>query len=162
MKRLFSGCLALILVLLCGCSALVPEQTVICGELTIVLPADFMDLSDRDYGQDLVMVFGRNDVVISASKESAPELKAQIPDLDAWEYARLVVQTNELSVQPEERDGIPTFTYTMGTGEEAFTYLAAVFASEKNFWLVQCFCPADRFDANQNRMWSYLRSVKVR
>ena len=162
MKRLFSGCLALIIVLLCGCSALMPEQTVICGELTFVLPGDFMDLSDRDYGQDLVMVFGREDVIVSASKESAPELKAKIPDLDAWEYARLVVQTNELSVQPEERDGIPTFTYTMGTGEETFTYLAAVFASEKNFWLVQAFCPADRFDANENRMWEYLRNVKVR
>jgi len=162
MKRLFSGCLVLIMVLLCGCSALMPEQTVICGELSIVLPADFMDLSDRNYGEDLIMVFGREDVIISASKESAAELEAKIPGLDAWEYARLVVQTNELSVQPEERDGIPTFTYTMGTGEEAFTYLAAVFASEKNFWLVQSFCPADRFDVNQSRMWRYLRSVTVR
>lgn len=161
MKRLFSGCLALILALLCGCSALMPEQTVICGELTLVLPADFMDLSDRNYGEELVMVFGRDDVIISASKESATELKARIPGLDAWEYARLVVQTNELSVQPEEKDGIPTFTYSMGTGEEAFTYLAAVFATEKNFWLVQAFCPADRFSANENQMWKYLQAITV-
>ena len=162
MKRLFSGCLALLLVLLCGCSALTPEQTVICGELYIVLPANFMDLSEQHYGEGLSMVFGYGEVIVSASKESAPELKAKIPDIDAMEYARLVAQTNDLSVQPEERDGIPTFTYTMGTGEESFTYLAAVFASEKNFWLVQAFCPAEHYTENHSRMWKYLKSATVR
>ena len=161
MKRLFSGILALTLALLLwGCSA-APEQTVVCGELIISLPASFMDLSDQHYDKDLTMVFGHNDVIVSASRESAPELKVQIPGIDALEYARLVIQTNGVDAQVQEKDGIPTFTYTMGSGEEAITYLAAVFVSEKHFWLVQCFCPADVFAQHQQSMWKYLTTVKI-
>ena len=161
MKRLFSGILALSLAfLLWGCSA-APEQTVVCGELTISLPASFMDFSDQHYDKDLTMVFGYQDVIVSASRESAPELKAQIPGLDAYEYARLVIQTNGVDAQVQEKDGIPTFSYTMGSGDEAFTYLAAVCVSEKYFWLVQCFCPADTFSQHHQSMWKYLSTVKI-
>ena len=163
MKRLLSGLLALVLTLcLWACSPGMPEQTVICGELTICLPASFLDLSDQHYDKDLVMVFGYKDVVVSASREPATELKAQIPGIDAEEYAKLVVQTNGIDAQVENKDGIPTFTYTMGEGENAFTYLAAVFVSEKHFWLVQCFCPADVFGQHHRTMWNYLTTVKTR
>ena len=161
MKRLFSGILALSMVfLLWGCSA-VPEQTVVCGELTIILPSVFIDLSDQHYDKDLTMVFGHNDVIVSASRESAPELRVQIPGIDAAEYARLVIQTNGVDAQVQEKDGIPTFTYTMGSGEEAITYLAAVFVSEKHFWLVQCFCPSETFARHHQSMWKYLTTVKI-
>ena len=131
MKRLLSGLLVAALSLcLWGCAAGMPEQTVVCGELTITLPGNFLDLSDQHYDKDLIMVFGYKDVVVSASRESAPELKSQIPDIDAGKYAQLVIETNGIDAQIETKNGIPTFTYTMGEGENAFTYLAAVFVSE--------------------------------
>ena len=161
MKRLFSGILALSLALLLwGCSA-APEQTVVCGELTITLPATFMDLSDQHYDKDLTMVFGYQDVIVSASRESAAQLRSQIPGIDAQEYANLVVRSNGIDAQVQIKDDIPTFTYTMGEGENAFTYLAAVFVSDKHFWLVQCFCPADTFAQHHQSMWKYLTTVKI-
>ena len=163
MKRLFSGLLALILtVTLLGCGTLMPEQTVICGELTVTLPASFVDLSDQSYAQGLQMVFGSESVIISASKESRAELEAYLPGIDAAEYARLAIQSNGLDAQVQTKDGIPTFTYTMGSGENSFTYLAAVFASEKNFWLVQCYCPAGEYALHKQAMWNYISAVQIR
>lgn len=161
MKRFLSGILALSLALLLwGCSA-APEQTVVCGELTITLPATFMDLSDQHYDKDLTMVFGYQDVIVSASRESAAELRAQIPGIDGEKYAELVAQTNGVDTQVQVKDGIPTFTYTQGTEDAAFTYLAAVFVSDKHFWLVQCFCPAESFSQHHQSMWKYLTTVKI-
>ena len=163
MKRLISGLFALLLsLLLVGCAGAMPEQTVVCGDLAITLPANFVDLSAESYGKDLSLVYGMNELIVTAGREDAAALKAQLPHIDALEYARLVVSTNALDAQVQLEEEIPTFTYTMGTGEESFTYLVAVFASEENFWLVQCFCPTEAFDQNRDEMWRYITTVNIR
>lgn len=163
MKRLASVLLALALLAgsLCGCTEVLPEQTIVCEELTITLPGDFVDLSDQTYARDTEMVYGSGGIAVSVVKEPAAELAVYFPEIDAAQYAQLVIKAYDLAGEAQIIDGIPSFTYTAEADDMDITYLVGVFASDTHFWMVQAYCPAEEFEGLQPQMWSYIASVTI-
>ena len=161
MKRIAAALFIWILsaTLLCGCRRVLPDQTIVCREITITLPGDFEDLSHQTYAQDVEMVYGADGIVISAIAEPADELALYFPNIDAEQYAQLVIRAYDLSGDAQMVDGIPSFTYTVETGDMEITYLVGVFASDTHFWMVQAYCSAEEYPVNQPEMWEYISSV---
>lgn len=159
------GLLLLVLILtvnlLWGCTGKTAQQTVSCQELTISLPGSFLDLQDTVSSDALAFVYGYESIVVMATYEDATTLDAYLPDLDAQQYAQLFVQSNQLPGEVTVTDGIPTFTYTVNSDDAALTYLCGVFQSDVRFWLVQVYCPADRFADSRQQMWEILSSVTL-
>ena len=163
MKRLFCGLLALVLgiLLLGGCAKILPEQTIVCDELSITLPGHFLDMSDEDFAQEFEMVYGITNLAVCVLKEPVADLIAFFPDMSAEEYAQLAVDTYGLDATVEVIDGIPSFTYEAQAGEKEFAYLVGVFKSETNYWMVQCYCNSADYAQKQSQMWEYITSVNI-
>ncbi len=152
--------LLLIAVLLCGCSEVLPEQTIVCKELTITLPGTFMDYSKDSAAAGLAFNYANQEIGVCATFEDKATLVALVPDIDANRYAELFLQTNGIDSLLLTADGIPQFSYEVTT-DTTMRYLCGVFASEENFWVVQAYCASDAFEANREDMWSYIQTVKV-
>lgn len=159
------GILLLVLLLaaslLCGCSGKEPSQAVTCEELTISLPGSYLDLSDTVSSDAAAFVYGYESIVVMATYEEASMLEAYVPGLDALQYAQLFVQTNQLDSDVTEQNGFPSFSYTTSGETSSFTYLCGVFQSDARFWVVQAYCPTDRFANCQEQMLEILSSVKI-
>ena len=147
--------------LLCGCQTSEKVQTVTCGELTLTLPASYMDLSDQDYAKGFAMVYGFENEAVLAISESLSPLNEYYPDINAEKYAMLFVETNGLSSQVGKLGELVTFTYTADVNETELTYLCGVYMSEENFWCVQFYCPTPDFENNQARFMEYLQKIQV-
>ena len=161
MKRLFSGLLVLLTVLLCGCNGALPDQTVVCGDLAITLPGHFMDLSDEEFAREFEMVYGFQDEAVFVLKEPAAELTPYYPEIDTEEYAHLAVESYGLDSTVEIVDSIPTFTYSAQAQDMGFTYMVGVFQSETDFWMVQCYCNTEDYAEKQSQMWDCIKSVRI-
>jgi len=163
MKRLLCGLLTLVLgtLLLAGCAKILPEQTIVCDELSITLPGNFLDMSDEEFAQEFEMVYGITNLAVCVIKEPVADLISIFPDMNAEEYAQLAVDTYGLDATVEVIDGIPSFTYEAQASEMEFTYLVGIFKSETNFWMVQCYCNRAEYAQKQSQMWEYITSVKI-
>lgn len=164
MKRLLRALLLLVFAgaLLCGCSdGILPDQTIHRDEFSITLPGHFLDMSDKEFAKDLELVYGSTDGAVSVSKESIASLQEYIPVADAKAYAELIVAFNGATASVETVDGIPSFSYTADAEGTEFTYLVGVFASDANYWMVQAYCPTEKFAENQDDLWSYITSVTI-
>ena len=158
--RLLCAALTLSL-LLCGCSAIVQEQSVTCEELVLTLPASYIDLSDNDYAKGFPLLYGFEDEAVLAIKESRSPLDEYYPDINAEKYAFLFVETNALDSQVGKLGELVTFTYTADADETSLTYLCGVYETEENFWCVQFYCPTADFEEAQPKFMSYLQKIQV-
>ena len=160
----FVKCLSAVLalcLLFCGCSVRQNEQTVACGELTLTLPASYIDLSDQDYAKGFPLVYGFENEAVLALNEGRATLEAYYPDINAEKYAMLFVETNGIDSQVGKLGELVTFTYTANAGGTDLTYLCGVFMSEENFWCVQFYCPSADFENSQAKFMSYLQKIQV-
>ena len=155
-------CAALVLCgLLCGCETPQKLQSVTCDELTLSLPASYVDLSDKDYAKGFSLVYGFENEAVLAISESLSPLNEYYPDINAEKYAMLFVETNGLSSQVGKLGELVTFTYTADVNETELTYLCGVYMSDKNFWCVQFYCPTPDFAENEQRFMGYLQKIQV-
>ena len=74
MKHLVASalCLVVALCLLCGCAKTGPN--VICKDLSLTLPADFMDLSSENYAGDADLFYGRKTLIVKGLAEKKADL----------------------------------------------------------------------------------------
>ena len=163
LKRTGAFLLVLVLAasLLTGCPGKEDAQTVTCNELSLTLPGSFEDLSQTVSSNELSLLYGSGTTVVMVTRETVASLEKDFPQLDAGQYAQLFVRSNNLPGKVTLEEGIPTFTYTAGTGENAMTYLCGFYRSETHFWVVQAYCPTKEFDTNRDSLWSILFSVTV-
>ena len=164
MKRLICALLFLAFTgaLLCGCGEeILPDKTISCDEFSIRLPGYFLDMSDQDFAKDLELVYGSADGAVSVSKESIVSLQEYLPTADAKEYAELIVALNGSTASVETVDGIPSFSYTADAEGTEFTYVVGVFVSDTHYWMVQAYCPTEKYAEKQDALWGYITSVTI-
>lgn len=155
-------CAVLALCLLfCGCEAMKKEQAVTCGELSLLLPASYVDLSDQDYAAGFSFVYGFENEAVLAIKESRAALEAYYPHINGEKYAQLFVETNNLVSQVGKAGNLVTFTYTATADNTDLTYLCGVFMSSENFWCVQFYCPTENFADNRQKFMDCLQRIQV-
>ena len=126
-------------------------------DLTIQIPTDFIDLSGEDFAEGLDFVFGLDPIAINGMREEKATFQAYGMELDLQRYAQLVIASNNVSSQLEQRDGITTFTYASGD----FTYVVTLHETEDAFWTVQAYCATADYSKAESKIWEILSSVTV-
>ena len=156
MKKLFVLLLVLSL-FLTGCSTKEASVSHSIEDLTIRIPAGYIDLTGEDFAADLSFVFGKDPIALNGLREEKATFEAYGLDLDVQSYGKFVILANNVSATLEQKDGIYTFSYESG----GFTYIVTVWETETAFWTVQAYCPNENYGKAKDEMWHILRSVKV-
>ena len=154
----------LIFSLLTGCGSTEESSTFTYGDLSITLPADFSDLSQKSYGSGYTFLFGSSEMTILGIKEEKSELFKDIPDMTLAQYGRLLIQLNGYDCDLTQRDGRYTFSYTADLpGQEGeYAYTAVLYETGDAFWVLQCYCPGETVSQNRERIWDLLCAVKIK
>ena len=156
MKKLF----VLILVIslcLTGCGVKEASVSHSIKDLTIRLPAGYLDLSNEVYAADLDFLFGKDPIALSGLREEKNTFASYGLDLDLESYGSFIMLSNNVSASLEQKDGIYTFSYE----SSGFTYIVTLWETEDAFWAVQAYCPSENYQKAKDEMWRILRSVKV-
>lgn len=151
----------LLLLILClclsGCGADVATAPHSFEDLTIEIPVDFIDLSKEDFAQDLSFVFGKDPIALNGHREEKALFAAYGLELDLQRYGDLLMKSNNVNSNLEQKDGIWNFSYTSGD----FIYVVTLWETESAFWTVQAYCPAEEYSKVQKDIWNILSSVTV-
>ena len=163
MKKLLCVVLAFCLCLgLCACGQKdVASVSHTFEDLTISLPENFIDLSGEDFATGLAFLQGLDPIAVNGLREEKAVFAQYGLELDLERYAKLVIMANNLSVQPQETDGILSFTYEATTEGVSYTYVVTVWETEAAFWTVQAYCPTADYSEVHDQMWEILSSVNV-
>ena len=101
-RRIFALLLSLILALalFTGCSA----QHWRYEELSFSLPGDFQNLDSESYAEDFGFLFDDGTVAIAGIRETKAAVTAAFGQIRDEQYARVVIEANELTYAPEQKD----------------------------------------------------------
>lgn len=147
---IFSLCLT-------GCGKKATDEPYVFDDLSIQVPADYINLSDEDFAEDLSFVFGLDPIAVNGLREEKATFEAYGLKLDLQSYGSFVILANNVSATLEQKDGIYTFSYVSGD----FTYVVTVWETETAFWTVQAYCPNEDYGSVKGEMWEILSSVTV-
>ena len=152
--------LLLVLVLslcLAGCGKKSEAASHTFQDLTIQIPADYINLSDEEFAQGLDFVFGLDPVAINGLREEKATFQAYGLELDLQRYGELLMLSNKVSTELTEKDGILHFSYASGE----FTYVVTLHENDTAFWTVQAYCPTEDYAKVKKDIWEILSSVTV-
>ena len=140
-----------------GCSIGKSSATYTHDDLSIVLPADFMDLSAEDFAAELDFVYGLDPIAVNGLRETKSTFTAYALDIDLERYGQLLISSNNVNAKLEQRDDILYFTYA----SDNFTYVVTLWETEEAFWMVQAYCPTEEYNSIKADIWDILESVTV-
>ena len=126
-------------------------------DLTIQIPEDYINLTGEEFAEGLEFVFGLDPIAINGMREEKATFAAYGLDIDLEFYGSLLLKSNNISGKMEEKDGIPTYTYSSGD----MTYVVTLWETEEAYWVVQAYCPTENYANVKNDMWKILSSVTV-
>lgn len=153
--------LLLVLAFLCtafaGCGIGKTSATYTHDDLSITLPADFINLSEKDFAAELSFVYGLDPIAVNGLREPKSTFTAYGLDVDLEKYGQLLISANNVQAKPEQKDGILFFTYASG----GFSYVVTLWETEDAFWTVQGYCPTENYNKVKNDIWQILSSVTV-
>ena len=147
-------CLRVCLFLLPGCRQ--QEEVFSCEDLSLTLPAGYMNLSAEPYAADADFLLGRDRVIIRGITEDKAALLAQNPDMTLGRYGQRMLLSNGLSC-PLEQDN--TFTYEATVGDTAYTYTGIIWEGDVHYWVVQLYCPSEVFPSKQQEILQIMDSL---
>ena len=156
MKKLFALLLVFSL-FLTGCSTKEASVSHSIEDLTIRIPAGYIELTGEDFAEGLAFVFGKDPIAINGLREEKATFEAYGLNLDLQSYAKFVILANNVSATLEQKDNIYTFSYE----SSGFTYVVTLHETADAFWTVQAYCPTENYGKAKDEMWNILRSVKV-
>ena len=159
MKIHFVLLLALVLCigLLSGCGAKETTASHTHEDLSIAIPLDFIDLSDRSYANGLSFLYGLDPIAVNGLREEKAHMIEHGYDLNLEGYANLILLSNKISSKLTKKDGIWTFSYDT----DGYTYVVTLWETHDAFWTVQAYCPTQEYSQVSDQMWQILSSVKV-
>ena len=143
----------LVIVLLVGCGSDPVGYAKQHKDLTLILPADFLELENTD-GADFL--YGRHALVFKGLAESKQSLKA----MTLQEYTDKVVSANEKVATPKASGAGYIFTYEAPVGDSIYSYTVATYETQENFWILQFYCPKDTLAENQPEIDIILEGIQ--
>ena len=152
MKRRIFACL-LVVLLLVGCGADPVGYGVQHKDLTLILPADFIELENTD-GADFL--YGRHSLVFKGLSESKKSLKVN----SLQEYTDSVIAANKKEATPKASGAGFVFTYEANVADTVYTYTVATYEAQENFWILQFYCPKDTLAENQPEIDIILEGIQ--
>ena len=156
MKKLLILLLGLCL-LLAGCGHESAAPSYAFQDLSIQIPEDYIDLSQEEVAQGLDFLFGKDPLAVNGLREEKDTFAAYGLDLDLRTYGNLLIKSNNVAGELEEKDGVLYFTYTSGE----LTYVVSLWETEDAYWTVQVYCPTADYSKVKNDIWDILKSVTV-
>jgi len=154
MRRIL--CVIALVCLLGGCASRA-DGVYTCKDLTITLPGVFEDLSREPYGQDADFLLGKDKLIVMGLAEE----KEDLPGLTLKDYTALVIQGNGLSCKAQELESGYLFSYEAPVEEERYTYETLTLETDKHFWVIQCYCPADHYRMLEPQIAGILANVSA-
>lgn len=140
-----------------GCSDKEQWVTHTYEDLTVSLPADFIDLSNADFATDLTFLYGLEPICVNGLREEKAAFAAHGLELTLQQYGELILLSNNVERLLQQRDGIWTFSYEAA----GYTYVVTLWETEGAFWTVQAYCPTTDYGDVEDQMWKILCSVTV-
>ena len=122
-------------------------------DLTLILPADFIELTGDD---DADFLYGRHSLVfkgLAESKESLEEMTLQA-------YTDRVISANKKTATPKASGAGYVFTYEAQVDGGVYSYTVATFEGQENFWILQFYCPKDTLAENQPEIDIILEGIQ--
>ena len=158
MKRSASAliCLICAMCLLGGCAA-PADMPITCGDLSLVLPAGFMELTDVSAAQSADFLYGKDTLIVMGLSER----KDSLQKMTLEEYTTLVIRGNGLDVTWEKIPVGYRFAYEASVEEDTYTYVAATCETGENFWIIQCYCPKGTLSGNIETITQILESIST-
>ena len=126
-------------------------------DLTIRIPADYIDLSDEEFAEGLDFVFGLDPIAINGLREEKATFAAFGLEMDLERYGKFLIAANNVSCQLTQTDGIWNFSYASGD----MTYVVTLWETEDAYWTVQGYCPTESYHKVKKDIWNILSSVTV-
>ena len=126
-------------------------------DLSITLPAEYIDLSGAEFAGDLTFLYGLEPITVSGLRESKSTFTANGLDVDLEYYGQLLISANKVNAKLDQKDGILFFTYASG----GFSYVVTLWETEEAFWMVQAYCPTENYNKVKNDIWQILNSITV-
>ena len=149
MKRRSFACL-LAVFLLAGCSDPV-GRAVTHKDLTLILPADFLELSgEGDF------LYGRHTLVFQGLAES----KESLEEMTLKEYTDRVITANQKKTTPQASGAGFVFTYEAEVKSKTYSYTVATYEGQENFWILQFYCPKENLAENQPEIDIILEGIQ--
>ena len=152
MKRRIFACLLLVF-LLVGCASDPVGYAKQHKDLTLILPADFLELENTD-GADFL--YGRHSLVFKGLSESKKSLQA----MTLQEYTNYVISGNQKDATPKASGAGFIFTYEATVGDAVYSYTVATYEAQENFWILQFYCPKDTLAENQPEIDIILEGIQ--
>ena len=158
-RRISAAVLSLLLltVLFAGCAA----KHQVHEDLSFDLPRGFEDRSAAPYAVEFDFLYDNGTVALSGIRETRQALSTYFGQLDAQQYAQLVIRLNGLTCEPAQKDGLWYFAYEAVSGGIPTTYLCAIYEAQDSLWQVQAYCATADFAAQQDTMWALITSMEV-
>ena len=126
-------------------------------DLSIQIPEDYINLSDKEFASGLDFVFGLDPVAINGMREEKATFQAYGLEVDLERYGKLLIAANNVSSQLIQTDGIWNFSYASGD----MTYVVTLWETEDAYWTVQGYCPTESYHKVKKDIWNILSSVTV-
>ena len=158
MKRSASAllCLILAMCLLGGCAA-PADMPITCGDISLVLPAGCMELTDISAAQSANFLYGKDTLIIMGLSEP----KDSLQPMTLEEYTTLVICGNGLDVTWEKLPAGYRFAYEASIEDDTYTYVVVTCESADTFWIVQCYCPKGTLSGNIETINQILESIST-
>ena len=151
MKRRIFACL-LVVLMLAGCSDPV-GKAVTHKDLTLILPADFIELTGDDNADFL---YGRHSLVFQGLAES----KESLETMTLQAYTDRVISANKKTATPKASGDGYIFTYEAQVDGAIYSYTVATYEGQENFWILQFFCPKEDLAENQPEIDIILEGIQ--
>ena len=98
-----------------------------------------------------------NDMIVLLLKESIDSVSSLLTDVSPEGYADVWVTSNNLNTQPYYEGNLLCVNYQAS----GFEYVAVIYMSEDNFWLMQFACMPDDLDSLYGEMMEIAESVII-
>ena len=126
-------------------------------DLTLILPADFLDISgSMSLANGPDFVYGRHSLVF----QGLAEAKSGLKDMTLREYTDQVIRANKKTATPKASGAGYVFTYDATVGDTVYSYTVATYEAQENFWILQFYCPKDTLAENQPEIDIILEGIQ--